>query len=242
MNNALSIGLSGLLTLERRLETVAHNVANINTVGYRAETVRFGTQVERAGRAALAFAERGGEHISTRAGARIQTGNPLDVAIKGDGYLSMQGPGGPVYARDGRMEMSPEGELRSITGMAVLDAGGAPISLNPRGGPVSITPDGALVQDGRRTGVLGFFRLPDTTLMRRAGDVAFTYAGAAEPVTDMRNDGFVQGFVEQANVSGVEQMSALISASRMFEAAANALRANEDNLQAAIRALGGAQG
>jgi flagellar basal-body rod protein FlgF len=239
MNNAFGIGLSGMMALERRLEMLAHNVANMNTVGYRADILRFGTEVERAGKAALAFASRGTAHVSPADGARINTGGALDVAVKGDGFLALAGPSGQIFTRDGRMEITPEGTLQSITGWPVVDAGGSPITLNPKGGAVKIAADGTLLQEGRRVGVIGLFALDDPDLMQRVGDVAFSYQGFAEPITDLRSTGLMQGFVEQANVNAVAQMASLITISRQFEASANSLRANEEMLQSAIRTLGG---
>jgi flagellar basal-body rod protein FlgF len=94
MNNAISVGLSGLMALERRLETVAHNVANTNTVGFRAEAVRFATKLEQAGQTNVAFAARGGEYLNMQQGARISTGNALDVAVSGEAFMAQAGDTG----------------------------------------------------------------------------------------------------------------------------------------------------
>ncbi|MCU0832439.1 MAG: flagellar basal-body rod protein FlgF [Rhizobiaceae bacterium] len=239
MNNAFGIGLSGLMALERRVELLAHNVANMNTVGFRADILRFQTDVERAGGAALAFAARGTAHVSTAEGARIQTGNALDVAIKGGGWMALGGESGPLYTRDGRMEITPEGALVNLTGRPVLDAGGSEISLNPQGGAIAIAADGTITQAGRRVAQLGLFSIEQPELLNRIGDVGFTFPGFAEPVADFRNTGFIQGFVEQANVNPIEQMASLITISRQFEAAANGLRSSEELYQSAIRTLGG---
>ena len=64
-------------------------------------------------------------------GPLIETGNPLDVAVQGEGWLAIQTPGGTVYTRDGRMRMRLDGELESLAGHPILDAGGTPIILDP---------------------------------------------------------------------------------------------------------------
>jgi flagellar basal-body rod protein FlgF len=239
MNNAISIGLSGLMALERRLETVAHNVANTNTIGFRAEAVRFATKLEQAGNANVAFAARGGEYLNMSQGARISTGNALDVAVSGEAFMAQARDTGTVYTRDGRMEISPEGQLRSLDGYPVLDAGGAPISVNVKGGPLTISNDGSVVQDKRRVGVIGLFDLPDPKLMQQQGSAGFEYSGFAEPVTDFRRNGILQGTMEGANVNAVAEMSEMITISRTFESIANALRANEEMMSGAIKTLGG---
>jgi flagellar basal-body rod protein FlgF len=239
MNNAISVGLSGLMALERRLETIAHNVANTNTVGFRAEAVRFSTKLEQAGQTNLAFAARGGEYLNMQQGARIMTGNALDVAISGEAFMAQARENGTVYTRDGRMEISPEGQLRSLDGYPVLDAGGAPIQVNVKGGPLTIANDGSVVQDKRRVGTLGLFELADPKLMQQHGSAAFEYSGFAEPVTDFRRNSILQGTLEGANVNAVAEMSEMITISRTFESIANALRANEEMMSGAIKTLGG---
>ena len=239
MNNAISVGLSGLMALERRLETVAHNVANTNTVGFRAEAVRFSTKLEQAGATNLAFAARGGEYLNMNQGARMTTGNTLDIAVSGEAFLAQARDSGTVYTRDGRMEISLEGQLRSLDGYPVLDAGGAPIQVNVKGGPLTIANDGSVVQDKRRVGVVGLFDLPDPKLMQREGSAGFRYTGFAEPVTDFRRNAILQGTLEGANVNAIAEMSEMITISRTFESIANALRANEELMTGAIKTLGG---
>ena len=239
MNNAISVGLSGLMALERRLETVAHNVANTNTVGFRAEAVRFATKLEQAGQTNIAFAARGGEYLNMSQGARITTGNALDLAISGDAFMAQARDDATVYTRDGRMEISPEGQLRSLDGYPLLDAGGAPIQVSVKGGPLTIAADGSITQDKRRVGVIGLFELPDPKLMQREGSAGFQYLGFAEPVTDFRRNAILQGTLEGTNVNAISQMSEMITISRTFESIANALRANEEMMSGAIKTLGG---
>ena len=239
MNNAIGVGLSGLMALERRLETVAHNVANTNTVGFRAEAVRFATKLEQAGQNNIAFAARGGEYLNMSQGALITTGNALDIAVSGDAFMAQARDDTTVYTRDGRMEISPEGQLRSLDGFPVLDAGGAPIQVNVKGGPLTIAADGSITQDKRRVGVIGLFELADPKLMQREGSAGFQYSGFAEPVTDFRRNAILQGTLEAANVNAISEMSEMITISRTFESIANALRANEELMSGAIKTLGG---
>src|SRR3954451_6559244 len=102
MQAGLYVGLSAQIALQKRLETLANNVANANTAGFRAEEVRFETLLAQAGDKSVAYAATGDTFLSRKAGALVKTGNPLDIAVSGDGWLAVQGPGGPVYTRDGR--------------------------------------------------------------------------------------------------------------------------------------------
>ena len=132
------VAVSGQLALTRRLETIANNVANAGTAGYRAEGVAFATVVSKTAPFDTSFAHEGSSHADTRSGAFVQTGNPLDVAIQGSGFLAIETPQGVAYTRDGRMQMLPTGDIVSLNGHPILDASGAPLTADPRGGPLDI--------------------------------------------------------------------------------------------------------
>ena len=91
----------------------------------------------------------------TRSGPIVATGNRLDVAIQGDGFLSIQTPAGTAYTRDGRIKVSADGQLQSVNGYPILDVGGAPIRINLANGPVAIAANGAISQNEQALGRLG---------------------------------------------------------------------------------------
>src|SRR5579863_7188955 len=122
MQNGLYVSLSAQIALERRLETVAANIANASTPGYRVDGVSFAAELAKAGDSTIAFVNAGRDYISRRAGPLTQTGNPLDMAIQGDGWFAVQSNGQTIYTRDGRMTMDETGGLVSMTGAPVLDA------------------------------------------------------------------------------------------------------------------------
>lgn len=121
------VSMSGQMTLEKRMNSIALNVANMNTVGYRAAAVTFHTMVAPSGDDFVSYASPGSEYISRAQGPLIKTGNPLDMAVQGEGWFAIETPAGTAYTRDGRMRMQPSGSLETLNGYAVLDAGGAPI-------------------------------------------------------------------------------------------------------------------
>src|SRR4051812_23194474 len=120
MQNALYVALSAQVAMEKRLNAVANNVANLSTSGYRAEDTKFTALLAQASKGAVAFASAGDTYISQRAGPTIKTDAPLDVAVQGDAWFAVRGANGPVYTRDGRMKMDPLGQLRSLTGQPML--------------------------------------------------------------------------------------------------------------------------
>jgi flagellar basal-body rod protein FlgF len=238
MQDGLYVALSAQVALERRLDTVAKNVANMNTVGYRADEITFDEWVSRAGSDPVAFATTGETYISRRAGAVTQTSNPLDVAVEGDVYLAIGTPRGPAYTRDGRMRILDTGDLQTLAGYPVLDAGGAPIVLNANAGPPKIARDGMITQNGAQIGALGLFSLDPAAELSRFENSAVISDRAATPVLDFTNAGVMQGYVEGANVNPVMEMTKLIMVSRAFESVSAMIQQSESTMRDGIRTLG----
>ena len=138
MQTNFSVALSAQVALQRRLESIANNVANAGTVGFRAEEVKFETMLSRAGLDPVSYASAGDTYLSRQSGEFVKTDNPFDVAVEGNAWMSIQTPTGRVYTRDGRMRMTETGELLSLNGHAVLDAGSGPLRLDPNAGPPRI--------------------------------------------------------------------------------------------------------
>lgn len=238
MQSALYVALSAQVALERRLNTVANNVANLNTGGYRAEEVKFETILSRAGTGPVAFSSAGETFISRKTGPVIKTDNPLDVAIQGDAWFAMNTSAGVVYTRDGRMKMTEVGELQTIDGHAVLDAGGAPIVLDPQAGPPSIGRDGTIIQGGNEIGALGLFQIDERSKLMRFGNSGVIPNLPARAVQDFTSIGVQQGYSEGANVNPVLEMAKMIMITRTFESAASTIQDTETSLKDAIRNLG----
>lgn len=238
MSSGMYVSLSGQLALEKRLESIANNVANMNSVGYRAEGVKFDSVISHAGGQDVAFAGGAEGYVSRRAGSMMPTGNPLDVAVQGDGWLAIETPSGTAYTRDGRMHLSNAGELLTVSGYRVLDRGGSPVLVDPSAGAVVIADDGMIMQGDRQLGGLGLFLISDQAQLVRHDNAAVIPDIPPEPVVDLVGNGVRQGFVEGANVNPIQEMTRMIAVSRAFEAAASAVREQEDTTQQAIRVLG----
>jgi len=241
MENSTYVGVSGQISLARRLETIAHNMANVNTPGFRAEALKFATltspKAENNG-AGLSFVSSGKSYISLERGAITQSGNPLDVAIKGDAYLALQTPAGKVYSRDGRLQMTAEGGVVSVMGYPVLDSGGAPLQLDVQAGSPIIAADGSIRQDDKMVGTLGLFQFQPDSVLRYGPNSSLIPDREPMPVVDDPQFGVMQGYVEGSNVNGVVEMTRLIDVSRAFERVEALLRSQEDIGRKAIETLG----
>jgi len=92
MQNGLYVAVSAEVALQRRLETIADNIANMNTVGYRATGISFEAEIARAGDTWLNYVSPGSDYLSRRIGGLVKTDNPLDFAVQGDGWFGIQTP------------------------------------------------------------------------------------------------------------------------------------------------------
>jgi len=240
MQSNIYVTLSAQMALQRRLDTLANNVANASTAGFRGEAVTFEQLVEQQSADPVHFVSRGATHISATAGELTKTDNPLDVAVRGESYLAIQTASGPVYTRDGRMQMLPTGELATLNGNAFLDVSGSPLQLDPNGGPPTIGKDGSIFQKGRQIGSLGLFRMSPEAKLTRGEGASVVPDIQPQPELDFNVNGIVQGFIEKSNVNSVLEMTHLIAVQRSFEAVNGVMHDSETSLQDAIKILSGA--
>lgn len=238
MASEIYVALSGQMAMETRLATVANNVANMRTGGFRAEAVTFETVLSDYRKDRVNFATIGETTIDRAAGPIEATGNALDVAIVGEGWFGIETASGLAYTRDGRFTVSPEGDLQSLTGHAVVDEGGAPIQIELAAGPVIIGADGRIQQSGRDVGVLGLFELASDAKLSRYGDTAVLSERPGEAVEDRLANGVRQGFRENSNVNAVQSITELIAIQRAFDHAQTAIADRNDALEQAVRTLG----
>jgi flagellar basal-body rod protein FlgF len=238
MQTNFSVGLSAQVALQRRLETIAHNVANASTAGFRAEEIKFDTLLSQASFDPVAFASAGNTYLSRRTGEFVKTDNPFDVAVEGDAFLAIQTPAGRVYTRDGRMRMTETGELLTLNGYAVLDAGSAPIRLDPNAGPPRIARDGTITQSNRQIAAIGLFTIDANASLKRFENSGVIPDRPAVPAVEFTKVGMHQGYTERANVNPVMEMTKLIMVQHAFEAVAATLKESDAAQQEAIRTLG----
>lgn len=238
MHHGLYVGLSAQRALLARLDTLADNVANASTPGFRATSVTLGTIDSPT--AGVSFADRGSAYLTRRTGEIRATGNTYDVAIEGDAWLSVQTSSGPAITRDGRLSMAATGDLRTTSGHAVLDTGGAAIQLDPSGPAPVIARTGAITQGGRLVGALGLFRVASDAVLTRGPDT--TVLSSRPPIASNDTAGvFVrQGFLEGSNVAPEKEVMRLIAIQRLFDAVSAVSNQTEATFVEGVRQLGGA--
>ena len=201
MQSSLYVALSGQVALQKRLDTIANNIANVNTGGFRAEEVSFSTLVSRAGAAPTAFATSGENYISRKNGEMNPTGSPLDIAVQGNAWFAVKTPDGVAYTRDGRLHIDNSGALLTVNNYPILDAGGASMLLDPSAGAPAISQDGMISQDGRSIGAVGLYAIDANAKLSRYDNSAVLSDLPGSAVLDFTNNGVMQGMSEGSNVN-----------------------------------------
>lgn len=240
MESALYVALSAQVALSNRLETVARNVANMNTAGYRADEVKFAELISKAGQDKVSFSTGGEKYISRQYGSLNKTDNPLDLAVEGEAWFAIRDANGNLsYTRDGRLQIGNDGTLRTLTGQQILGAGGQPISLDPDAGTPLITQSGEISQnDVGIIGQVGLFLIPDDAQLTRAENSAVIPDKPVIPVQTYDTNGVRQGYVEGSNINPVREMTKMIMISRAFESATKMIDTSNESQEKAIRELG----
>ena len=238
MDRLIYLAMSGAKATMQRQETLANNLANVSTVGFRAELAAFrAVPVEGSGASTRVYSLESTPGYDASPGQVAATGRNLDVAMKGASWLAVQGlDGTEAYTRGGSLDINAEGNLVTTSGLTVLGDGG-PIQIPPDT-QVGIAADGtvSVTDTNGRSNSVGKLKLvtPEAPLTRgidglfRAGDGGLS----ADPLARVQD-----GALEGSNVSAVETMVAMIAAARQFEAQMKSLSTAEGNDKAASQLL-----
>jgi flagellar basal-body rod protein FlgF len=236
MDNASYATLTRQSGLMAEMRAVATNIANANTTGYRAEGVVFAEHVRALGddHDSLSMARALVRETSMAQGAMAMTGGPFDLAIEGEGFFLVQTPQGQRLTRNGAFTPNENGDLVTMDGFPVLDAGGAPVFVPTGAGAVSFAADGTISAGGQPVGQVGLFRATDPLTMVREDGVRFRADSGVEPAESAR---ILQGFVEESNVDPVLEIARMIEVQRAYELGQGFLQREDDRIRALIQSL-----
>jgi flagellar basal-body rod protein FlgF len=249
MENALLIGLSRQSALERQLDAVANNIANVNTNGYKADNTLFEEYLNTpahednfvASDRRVSFVQDRGTFRDMSQGTVEETKNPLDVAINGSAFLTVQTQGGERYTRDGKLQINNQGQLVTAAGNLVLGTGG-PIVFQQTDHDINITADGTITVvegNGRTDSVRGTLRLVSFTNAQQLLKEGFNLYAAGEggaPQADTKSM-VQQGFIEKSNVNSVVEMSRMMEVSRAYTSISTLMQQQSELQKNAIQQL-----
>lgn len=233
----------GMLALEQKQDVLANNIANAATPGFKRQQAvdkGFYQLLYRKARNPF-WANRvngpGGGLNTTetytdfKSGPLEQTGDPLNVALIGPGFLSVQTPQGVRYTRDGHLSIDPQGRITTSDGFLVQGQGGQPITAD--GTTVEIGDGGAVMVDGEQAGTLALTEFNDGRLLERAGYNLWraTDAAQGQPAAQTAVAG---GMLEASNVQTPYEMVNMINVSRAYEANQRVLTSIDTTMQSLI--------
>ena len=234
MDNSAYVSITRQMGLLSEMQTIAQNVANANTVGYRREGLVFSEFVKATGNDSVSMAQAKARFIDSSQGVLDRTGSTLDFAIEGDGFFRIETANGERLTRAGNFALNPDGEIVTPDGQRVLSADGAAIVIPDGEGAVNVSSDGELSVNGNVIAQLGIAAVDPKTL-RREGDNLFSATQGTEPAENAR---VAQGFLEQSNVNSVTAISRMIEVQRAYELGQGMLEREHDRVTRLIQTLG----
>ena len=242
MENSILVALSRQDTLQRQLDVVANNLANMNTTAFKAERMMFAeyltpTTVGTGDMGdAIAFVRDVATVRDPAVGELQQTEGDLDVAIAGDGYLVVSTPNGERYTRNGHLRLDDAGQLVTDHGLAVLSEDGTPVLFAPEDSRISIARDGTISTESgtlARLQVVRFAR-PGRLLAVEAGLMMSDEKpqAVAAPVV-------LQGMLERSNVEPIVEMTRMIDTQRAYDQARVLVEREDDRIRKMLQAYTG---
>lgn len=233
--------LSDQIALQRSVDVVANNIANSSTTGFKRQGIQFETYNSRPSPwQNTSFVYDRATYRDATPGTTVATGNPLDLAIQGNGYFQIQTPQGTRYTRDGAFRTDGEGQIVTSNGLPVLSDGGQPLTLPEDARDITISGDGTVTaQTGTATsraqlGKIGVVKFDNDEALSPTNGSLLTTTQTPTPVV---GNPIVQGAVENSNVSPVAEITNLIRIQRAYEQASNLAGQENARLSTAIDKL-----
>jgi len=235
MRESMYSALFGAMSNEVRLNTITNNLANVNTTGFKKDAYAFQDTFQRLAtdyltddrqnlhaeeiwpRAYVQARPRlSGQYSDQSQGSMQATGNPLDIALVGDGYLKVRTPEGDMLTRSGSFQLASDGRLITEQGYEVL-GGGSALAL-PRDNKISIDSNGRITADGDDIGTLDIVNVSDPKSLEKQGKNLFKLRKGSR-ATEIPAEGVSvqQGYLEKSNVEIVSEMVNMMEAQRAFE-------------------------
>ena len=236
IENTAYIVLSRQTAMRRQLDVIANNIANISTTAFKSEQLLFDEYlVDGQARQKIAFVTDIGTARNLVEGEFIRTENPLDLAIRGKGYLTIETPDGERYTRNGSLRVDNEGFLVTSYGYKVLDDSGKAIELDPNDPQLSVASDGALTGGQGAIGRLGIVTFENEQNLQQIGSGLYKTDDRPQQAENAMVE---QGMLENSNVEPVLEMSRMIELSRNYQSTESMIRREDEMRRRGIERLG----
>jgi len=236
MDPLTATAASGLRARMESLDLLANNVANASTGGYKADREFYSLYVapeaqDNDPNATMPLIEK--PWVDMSQGTVHSTGNPLDVALNGKGFFAVQGPGGPLYTRNGNFRLAADGKLVTSDGYPLRTPKGAAMTVQPAR-PIEILSDGTVKQDGAVIGQLEVVDFTSTAGLSKQGSNYFRQADPNARPSAPAGTVVEQGKLEASNSGAAEAAVRLIGVMRQFEMLQKAVALSNDMNRRAV--------
>jgi flagellar basal-body rod protein FlgF len=242
MNSGLYSSLSGNIAAMKRMDIISNNLANVNTPGYKKDKMLFESMLAGAtaspavpqGSTADPILQKESVYVDYSSGPVNQSGNPLDLAIDGDGFFVVQTPDGQAYTRQGNFRLGADGTLVTSGGFPVLGQNG-PIHI--QGSVVEIDGKGMVTVDGAPTDTINVVDFPKPYNLKKTASAQFVPV-SPQTVAQPATGSIRQGQLEGSNVESISEMAQMIETSRYFDSCQRAIKGFDDMVGKAINDMG----
>ena len=235
MDTSSYIALSGEMVREHQMEVLANNIANQSTPGFKAEKMMFREYLNDAGGSPSSYVVGAGNARDMGQGPMSHTGDPLDIALNGPGFLTVTTPNGDRYTRDGHLQLDSQGELVTTSGFVVQGDGGSPIVIPADAGQITIGKDGTVATQKQTIGKIAVVNFDNPQTLAEIQGGLYATKQTPQPVTTTNIE---QGTVEEANIQPVVEMTKLMKAARDIGMAKNFVDGENTRIKDAIDRLG----
>jgi len=226
------------MILTRQMDMLADNLANVSTPGFKNEMLAVSAKRIRLPGGSELIGQPMTLERNMDDGSFTQTGNPLDMAIKGKGFFVVQTPLGERYTRNGHFQIDGQGQLVSPAGYPVLSEAGQPITFQPTDTDIAIGQDGTITVKRNASqvniGTIGVVNFADPAKLQRVSGSLFRATEAPQPAEDGH---VIQGMVEESNVQSVTEITRMIDINRRFQAAQRIIEAEAERSSKAMQVL-----
>lgn len=237
MDTSTYIALSGQTVREHQMEVLANNIANLSTPGFKAEKMMFQEYLMKPtdGSDPSSYVVSQGNARDMSQGPLTHTGNPLDVALHGAGFLTVTTPSGDQYTRNGHLQIDTQGELVTSAGFIVQGEGGSPIVIPSGAASITIGKDGTVATDKQTVGKIAVVNFDNPQALAETQGGLFSTTQIPQPATGTNVE---QGTIEEANIQPVVEMTKLMNAAHEIGVAKNFADGEHTRLKNAIDRLG----
>ena len=238
MDNATNIALSRLVAQTRAMDVTAGNLANTTTPGYRAERMVFSDWLSRQqsgtppGGGAIVYTQDRATYRDRQAGQLSHTGNPFDLALSGEGFFTVLGPGGPRLTRAGHFDLSTDGTVVDEQGDALLDITGKKLQITTADTRIAVAADGTVSSENGQIGKIGIVTANDPNRLQAEGGWLLNAGSSA--TTPVATPHIVQGAMEESNVQPALEVTRMMNDLRTFQMISQFVQTEADRQQNAI--------